>query len=411
MKQTIEQHKRWKDDPSKGEVFTPVELVNEMLDKIPSSVWENPNSLFLDPCMGKGTFLVEIIKRLVYIYGYSKEDAMSRVYGYDTRIKYINHLKRGGFVNVFRKDFLIEEFNMKFDVVIGNPPYQKTQESKGKRGGGDTLWDKFVIKSLNDVIKDGGYLCFIHPTLWRKPQSERSSSKDVNKLMMKKQIHYLEMHSSDDGMKTFNAGTRYDWYIIENTDTYKPTIINGEDRVDVEVDLRSYSFIPNYGLEFFNRLLVKNNEECCPIIFNASNYETRKQYVNEIQTEEFMYPLIHSTPKNGTRYMYSSMNDKGHFGIPKVIFGDSGIYDVIIDVDGEYGMTQHSMAIKIESVIEGNLIKQVLLSESFTEFLKTCMWSNFQIDWRLFTYLKKDFWKYFLDEDNNTIVTNFGNVR
>ena len=34
MKQTIELHKRWKDDPSKGEVFTPIELVQEMLDKI-----------------------------------------------------------------------------------------------------------------------------------------------------------------------------------------------------------------------------------------------------------------------------------------------------------------------------------------------------------------------------------------
>ena len=92
MKNTIELHKRWKDDPSKGEVFTPIELVKEMLDKIPVSVWENPTSTFLDPCMGKGTFLVEIVNRLVYIYGYSKEDAISRVYGYDVCVKYINYL-------------------------------------------------------------------------------------------------------------------------------------------------------------------------------------------------------------------------------------------------------------------------------------------------------------------------------
>jgi hypothetical protein len=24
------------------------------------------------------------------------------------------------------------------------------------------------------------------------------------------------------------------------------------------------------------------------------------------------------------------------------------------------------------------------------------MWSNFQIDWKLFSYLKKDFWKEFI---------------
>jgi hypothetical protein len=106
MKQTIELNKRWKDNPSKGEVFTPSKLVCEMLDKIPTSVWKNPNSMFLDPCMGKGTFLIEIVTRLINIYGYSKEDSISRVYGYDTCVKYVNHLKRGGLTNIFNKDFL-----------------------------------------------------------------------------------------------------------------------------------------------------------------------------------------------------------------------------------------------------------------------------------------------------------------
>lgn len=94
--------------------------------------------------------------------------------------------------------------------------------------------------------------------------------------------------------------------------------------------------------------------------------------------------------------MYSSRNDKGHFGVSKVIFGESGIGDVIIDINGEYGMTQCAMAIKIKDVEEGEVIKQVLLSEKFNGFLKTVMWSNFRIDWRLFSYLKKDFWKEFI---------------
>jgi len=59
-------------------------------------------------------------------------------------------------------------------------------------------------------------------------------------------------------------------------------------------------------------------------------------------------------------------------------------------------MTQHSMAIQVSSLNEANNIKKVLLSEEFKEFLKTMMWSNFQIDWRLFGNLKKDFWKEFI---------------
>jgi len=55
--------KKWKPDPSKGEVFTPIELVNLILDEIPSDVWLNSKSNFLDPCMGTGTFLSEIVRK------------------------------------------------------------------------------------------------------------------------------------------------------------------------------------------------------------------------------------------------------------------------------------------------------------------------------------------------------------
>ena len=35
----------------------------------------------------------------------------------------------------------------KFDAVIGNPPYNNSQNNEGKKGGGDLLWNKFVINS------------------------------------------------------------------------------------------------------------------------------------------------------------------------------------------------------------------------------------------------------------------------
>ena len=46
--------------------------------------------------------------------------------------------------------------------------------------------------------------------------------------------------------------------------------------------------------------------------------------------------------------MYSSKNDRGHFGIKKIIFGESGIYNSIVDIEGKYGMTQGAMGVRNE---------------------------------------------------------------
>lgn len=401
-----------------GEVFTSLKLVEEMLDKLPKEVWSNPHLKWLDPANGIGNFPVIIVKNLmeglkewqpdselrlkhilenmIYVCELQSKNMFIYLQLFDSENKYKLNFHRGSFLDEGFSEVMKEWGVEKFDIVIGNPPYNNDQKAEGKRGGGDTLWDKFVIKVLNSFLKKNGYLVFVHPTLWRKPQSERSTSKDVSELMMKKQILYLESHDSNDGMKTFNAGTRYDFYVLENCPIYKETLINGEDRKDIKVDLRNYDFIPNYNLELFDKIVAKKDDERCPILFNVSNYETRKGWVSDEKNDEFKYTLIHSTPKGGTRYKYSSRNDNGHFGIPKVIFGESGIGDVIIDMNGDYGMTQGAMSIIVSSIEESNNIKKALLSEKFNDFLKTVMWSNFRIDWRLFNYLKKDFWKEFI---------------
>lgn len=43
-----------------GEVFTPPDLVNEMLDEIPTETLSNPESKFLDLCAGSGNFSVRL---------------------------------------------------------------------------------------------------------------------------------------------------------------------------------------------------------------------------------------------------------------------------------------------------------------------------------------------------------------
>jgi len=48
-----------------GEVFTPTELVNNLLDQIPEDKFNNPESKFLDNSAGDGNFLVCLKQKLL----------------------------------------------------------------------------------------------------------------------------------------------------------------------------------------------------------------------------------------------------------------------------------------------------------------------------------------------------------
>lgn len=50
---------------SNDEVFTPPEIVNQMLDMLPQELFQNPDTKFLDPATKTGVFLREIAKRLI----------------------------------------------------------------------------------------------------------------------------------------------------------------------------------------------------------------------------------------------------------------------------------------------------------------------------------------------------------
>ena len=50
---------------SSDEVFTPPDIVNRMLDKLPQELFSSPDTTFLDPACKTGVFLREIAKRLI----------------------------------------------------------------------------------------------------------------------------------------------------------------------------------------------------------------------------------------------------------------------------------------------------------------------------------------------------------
>ena len=65
-----------------GEVFTPTELVQDILNTLDHSIFTDPEKTFLEPSCGDGQFLGEVLIRKMEN-GSTFEQALSTVYGVD----------------------------------------------------------------------------------------------------------------------------------------------------------------------------------------------------------------------------------------------------------------------------------------------------------------------------------------
>ena len=386
-----------------AEVSTPHTLRCDMLDKLPRGFWTRPRKVF-EPCAGKGGFLIDIIDRFMDGLAASIPCEKER---YRTIVEECLHFADINPLNIFvcrllvdphnqfklnchKGDTLKMDFDSKFDAVIGNPPYN----ASGNIASGNTIWQDFTKLALNSLLKEGGYLVYVHPPGWRKPNTKRGKFYGLYDMMTKdNQMVYLSMHDTKDGMKTFNCGTRYDWYVIRKTLRHTATLVRDTKGVEADVDMIQFKWLPNYNITGIQSITGSPH---CAILQSMSAYEPRKSWMSTTRTAEHKYPCIHSTPKAGVRYMYSNRNDRGLFGVSKVIFGDGGIYNPVIDMKGEYGMTQHAMAIQVDSLDEAQNVAKAIQGEKFADLVKSCAFSSFAIDWNIFKEFKKDFWKDFV---------------
>jgi hypothetical protein len=332
-----------------------------------------------------------ILENMIYACELQAKNLFLFLYAFDPKDEYDLNIYNGSYLdNGFDKHMELWGVE-KFDVVVMNPPYQELKEGNKKS---QALWDKFVIKTVSQLV-EGGYLVAVHPSGWRNVDG---AFKQIQNLLKSKQLTYLEIHDVNDGNKVFGASTRYDFYCLHNVSNTMFTKIKCQDGSFARVDISKMEFIPNGMFKELNNLLAKDDEERVRVLYSRSAYGTDKHHMNKQQTEVFKYPCaMNINVKNEVGCIwYSNTNENGHFNVPKVVFGRkcSGVYN---DINGDYGMAQDCSGI-IDNVENLPFIQKALLNDEFIKISKQCDFGGVgdKYNRKIISLFKKDFWKEFL---------------
>lgn len=343
-----------------GEVFTPRQLIDEMLDTLPAEVWTNKDLKWLDPAVGIGNFPAAIVDRLMkglkddfpveedrykwimeemlYMCDISIKNLFLLYKLFDENNEFKLNVYRGSFIsNSGDKisdgflDFIKKrDINPKDWIIVGNPPYNWSNGNSQRKNNRENLWTRFVVHSFN-FIGENSYLCFVTPKSWMSPSADFGKVHILNDIFSKYNPIYVNI---DDCSKYFNVGSSFSYYTIQKKINQRNTRIKTIDS-DFYFDFSNVDQLPT----IFNKESISISKK----IFNSNNkFKFKQQGINtrgekffDSPKEDYINPCFHTKSKSKvySRFISEDMGKK------KVLICLSGLYNPIIDKDGSISQT------------------------------------------------------------------------
>jgi hypothetical protein len=373
--------------PSTSEVYTPLFLVGNMLDKLPNDVWKNPNLKWCDPFCKSGIFLTEVIVRLFESLREWESDDTKRynhiiqnmVYGFCYTD--IGHLVTNRVLN----DVSVKNQSIKgkFNIIVTNMPFNQTGNKF------NTIWEDNCEKIMSNNLVKGGYLLTTVLPKWRKPKS------DVWELFIKKN---KLVHSKFYGINSMFK-TAVDFVLVkkEKSSDYNYVICDVDDNT-FTFSNKDWDFLPNCNFDAVRELTISSladsnrmNVMKCEYIYDT--HKTNKNQSME-ESEFYKHPCLHTIHKGYKPVFYYTSSKRGHFGVRKVILSRTGTFRAYNDYKGKLGMTQHCCAIIVDNNDIAEKICKFINTVKFEQFVKkTFCWAGIEIEDAILFYLKNNFWE------------------
>jgi hypothetical protein len=203
---------------SSAEAPTSFKLATEIVDQLECD-WDDPDLTLLDPVCGRGNFLLAAYKKLLAHGHRPRHIVKNMLYGVD-----LNNIQcaiasralldvSGVVPNIYCDNILTREWNMEFDAVVGNPPYQLPDAKTS--GGGHTLWKQISSRAF-ELLKKDGCIAFVTPAV------PYHNKKDLGPKFRELQTVAV---CSDASRHFPGVGSQFTWWIVKNTPKHKLTRI------------------------------------------------------------------------------------------------------------------------------------------------------------------------------------------